>query len=229
MAVETHIGGPNDGGDRYGDDYQGGLIELIAKYDKSDQELLHALGEAAADPQRVADINAAISFRAQTNARRWADVVTALAEEYGGIRDEEFIGALSVLWLDAEAKRAEALNKLSPDGEIEPIADGQLLGLKAIVREIVDQNSGYEGVQDGDILNGLIKLYAECLEKDVNRFIGSLSTLGKAESPRDAKKYPKQRFYSMLPELGRRAAQAAAIAAGVAGGILFARLFGRHK
>lgn len=24
MAVETHIGGPNDGGDRYGDDYQGG-------------------------------------------------------------------------------------------------------------------------------------------------------------------------------------------------------------
>lgn len=208
---------------------RGGLIELIAKYDKSDQELLHALGEAAADPQRVADINAAISFRAQTNARRWADVVTALAEEYGGIRDDEFIGALSVLWLGTEVKRAEALNKLSPDGEIEPIADGQLLELKAVIRETVDQNSGYEGVQDGDILIGLIKLYAECLEKDVNHFIGSLSTLGKAESPRDAKKYPKQRFYSMLPELGRRAAQAAAIAAGVAGGILFARLFGRHK
>lgn len=236
MAVDSKIGGPNDGGDRYNDS-EDGLLDVLDSHNKNKEALLELFDDVASGKLDVDAADSIMYFRANKTAMTWANIIEQIGMANGA--DDTFVRSVATIWHGDETEGSKRLNELAPESYMKPLADGSYAGVVALVQgELYEAQCLVDEGEADDVMSQLVEIlqqdYVDYLEDDISQFLGSLSDkkylLESAKAKEESERIVlrSEKLKRLLPKIGAHALDTLKIAVGVAGGITIASFFKRH-
>lgn len=170
MAVNTSVGGPDDGREKYeprGDTegtQESDLNDLIGIFDDRNEALNVLFRHLAEHRPEIDDAIPALQMRAETVASCFNDILVKLADahELGSV---EFVRAVSTLWVEVDHRRVDLYKNLGPNAKIQKIGRDDL---EEVIRR------AYEDSEEGeDVVGNLANAFGVSLVSDGDDLLSS--------------------------------------------------------
>ena len=170
MAVNTSVGGPDDGREKYeprGDTegtQESDLNDLIGLFDERNEALNAVFRHLAEHRLQIDDAIPALRMRAEEVAICFNDVLVKLADVHEP-GSAEFVRAASTLWIDADNSRVDLYKNLGPNAKIQKIGRDDL---EEVIRR------AYEDSEEGeDVVGNLANAFGVSLVSDGDDLLSS--------------------------------------------------------
>lgn len=176
-------------------------------------------------PTEIDEIAPVVNNKGDDVVATWQKLLEKFSSEHNW-NSQEFLSAVSTLWLDDETVRVQLINELTPEAKLTVVADGNQTGLETIIRQ------SYKEVDDGNMTSEeaiavLRYMYIEYINADLDKYLQVLKEqryLSRhTEDSEELEEEDRLRIFARL--LGGHVLDILKLAAGVSIGIAVGSLF----
>lgn len=225
MTVESGVGGPDDGREKYepSDDKDvlaADLNDLIGVFDKRHDALDEVFKHLAEHQDEIDDALDALGMRAEDVTVGFKAILAKLATMHTP-GTNEFVASVSTFWVEADHRRIDTYKNLSPSVQIAKIGKE---GLEEVIRTACEQNEDID-----DLVHKLTEAFGISLVKDgdellaswrADAYVASMNGTNKATSHEGEPGKDTRQFRPTVEKWGYQVLDVLKITLGVASGIV---------
>lgn len=239
MAVDTRIGGPNDGEDRYkengtdrsANEAEKSLIEVVEQHDSAAKALFKTLEDVADKPDLLVPAVPVLNKQCSTVIQTFRGAIDILAKEHSGM-SAPYLESVCALWVGDERSRVEFLGSITPEGDYVELHNGDVEAMKrGILRQYDEYTESNDELSDDEKLSIITGIYARSLLSDIETFTQALGVkqyMNRSEGQEDGSLaeaddsgeiLDKKVARSKMRTIGKHTLDVAKLAAGVGLGV----------
>ena len=219
MSVDSKIGGPDDGHEKYTGSKD--LLELIDNHDKAKADFYETINIATSRPDELDRAQSAIVQKGNVTLSSWRQLIEQFSNDYG-LRSDDFTNAIATLWLKDDKERVQLLSDLAPHGKFVVLGNDDIDNVNEIVRETYT-------LDDKDITGTLVGLYGNFTNMDLIVWEEALKAQAYLEGDNSEGHNIDTAPKTLGRKIGEHAIDVAKLMAGVSLGIIVASFFKKRS